>query len=198
MHFVTTARIHSSSLPLTMLSAPLVFCGGWNATLRPFSRGSCFASASRLARGSREKGTAVCGPTELRGGIAIDPLRVLCVLGAVTTGTGTLGGDCALGRLIRFSERKDSAFSMLIASGRGESPGGITSGGAFRSAINTPRGSSALSIALWPTVIRGVTKNDDEVRSQWESRTYFTSRSAESLISLRPVLTFRYRPFTLS
>ena len=107
IHFVTTASIHSSSLPLAAASPLLVFVGGWKATFRPSWRGSCFAKASRLAFGSREKGIDGCGPTEPRGGTVIDIERV----GVATAGVagGAVEGECALGRLLRFSTVWSSA-----------------------------------------------------------------------------------------
>ena len=104
MHFVTTARIHSSSLPPVAPSPLLVFVGGWKATFRPSCRGSCGANASRRAFGSREKVLVVCGPTDARGGTVIDMDRD--GVPAAGVAAGATEGEWALGRLLRFSVDK--------------------------------------------------------------------------------------------
>ena len=100
MHFVTTASIHSSSLPPVAPSPLLVLVGGWKATFRPSCKGSCFANASRRALGSREKGIGCWGPTEPRGGTVMDIDRD--GVAAAGVGAGATEGEFPLGRL-RFS-----------------------------------------------------------------------------------------------
>lgn len=131
--------------------------GGWNATFLPSCKGSCLASASLLAFGSREKGMGGTaglypriGATEfLRGGTVIDTL--LRIFGADVavggTGTGIAGdGDGARGRLFRFS-LFIGGFNKVSRSKEGGLPGGRASD-AFRKAIRTPIRSMASSIAL--------------------------------------------------
>ena len=144
MHPITPARIHSSSLPPAAPSAPLEFCGGWKATLRPFCKGSCFASASFLAFGSLENGTNTEGPTEFRAGRLSVTLRTVGV-GAWVAGAED-AGECGRGRLFRFSS--DEGQSKIYPSGVTLSPGCGAGSGALRSAMSTSSCSIALSIAL--------------------------------------------------
>lgn len=112
IHRVTTARIHSSSLPLPLLSAfPDVF-GGWKATLRPSCSGNCGASASRRAFGSLENGIA-CGPTEFRAGSVIDIPLVVVVVGAGVGGVAVPGGDGPLCRFCRLSVDKGVSYQQF-------------------------------------------------------------------------------------
>ena len=120
MHPITTARIHSSSLPPAAPSAPLEFCGGWKATFLPSCKGSCLARASLLAFGSLENGTDVVGPTEFRAGRLSVTLRTVGV-GACVAGADD-AGECGRGRLLRFSNEfgqhrvhsKSVIFSRLV------------------------------------------------------------------------------------
>ena len=144
MHPITTARIHSSSLPPAAPSAPLAFCGGWKATFLPSCKGSCFARASFLALGSLENGTDAEGPTGLRAGRLSVTLRTAGV-GAWVAGAED-ACECGRGRLLRFSEYpgqhgphpRSVIFSPCCGAGSG----------ALRSAMSTPSCSIALSIAL--------------------------------------------------
>lgn len=101
MHLVITAKIHAFSSTSTILPSAVFPAGGWKATLRPSSKGSCFASASLRAFGSRENGIAGDGPVDPRRGPAA-VARCAPVTGGVTE-VEVGDGDGGRGRLLRFS-----------------------------------------------------------------------------------------------
>jgi hypothetical protein len=101
MHLVITAKIHVFSSTSTVLPSAVFPEGGWKATLRPSCKGSCFASASLRAFGSRENGIASGGPADPRIE-AVAVARCVPVTGGVTE-VEVGDGDGGRGRLLRFS-----------------------------------------------------------------------------------------------
>lgn len=101
MHFVITAKIQVFSSTSTLLPSAVFPEGGWKATLRPSCKGSCFASASLRAFGSRENGIAGDGPVDPRIEAAV-VARGAPVTGGVTE-VDVGDGEGGLGRLLRFS-----------------------------------------------------------------------------------------------
>lgn len=99
-----TAKIHVFSSTSTVLPSAVFPPGGWKATLRPSCKGSCFASASLRAFGSRENGTAGDGPVDPRTGATV-VARGAPVTGGVTA-VEVGEGDGGRGRLLRFSVAK--------------------------------------------------------------------------------------------
>src|ERR1700722_1234289 len=100
-HFVTTARIHVFSS--ASVASPGFPAGGWKATFLPSCNGSCLASASFRAFGSRENGVAAEGPTELRSATPEDTGRLMGVGMGVEGKVEEELGDKPRGRLFLFS-----------------------------------------------------------------------------------------------
>lgn len=101
MHLVITAKIHVFSSTSTVLPSAVFPVGGWKATLRPSCKGSCFASASLRAFGSRENGIAGDGPVDPRTGAAAVARCAPVMGGVMEVEVGE--GDGGRGRLLRFS-----------------------------------------------------------------------------------------------
>lgn len=148
---MTIARIHVFSSASVAAPSPGFPAGGWNATFLPSCKGSCFASASLRALGSRENGIAGEGPTDPRAGNVIETPRLLGGRVGVA-GTDGEGGEGARGRFL-FSK-----LSMGVKRANmncHDTIPGRSASEAFLRAIRMPSCSMASSMALWEEIRRG-------------------------------------------